>query len=1712
LLVAYTVRVNGREAVHDSTGGTPDFQYNGVDQVANLVWDSNVQPNSPAFRREIRSVYRVAGEELVRASTRLRVVSGSGEQEKPATGGFATFLQMFGLAQSVNPASFDVENRLWPRPSDPNYSAAAGGTAGLASAASEAFSSVAAASSSGRIIRDHFVVFPSLRPFAVRDSGLVVVGNPSNDAIYQTPNEYLYSPQHPANVYRLKVGYETEATGDAGAIMLGSVQVRPGSERVVLDGRPLIRELDYRIDYDLGRLSFARPDTLFNRQRTISVRYEENPTFALAATPTTLLGFTSTLALSHGELNFMALQQSQATSFTRPQLGLEQNRSLLAGMNGQLGWEVAPLSRIVNALPFVNSKAPSRFVVQGELATSRPQPNANQQAYVESFESDAGIAVNLSDQAWALSSQPADGRVAAMRYGANPFDTRRATSIAFQNLGVNAAGTGIVQVRSDSIDQNVTLLGGLGFSTNEQLLWLTLYPTSVGGLFNAASNSYAWTIGNGIAGRRYRSVRTVLSAAGTDLSRAENLEFWTLVDTSSARRTSNPTLVIDLGEISENRLAFSPESLLVRSGASPDSLYRGRRLAGFDTLDTERDPLSRAFNAAVNDVGLPGDRADTLVINTNGSISRAFNVPVCTASTRDPLHLGDTRANCTVRNNRLDEEDIDLDNVMNLPSSARDREQLLRFVVDLGDSKRWVRFGRTFTQRLDATSAPRTLQWVLVRIPFRAADDTINNVLLRRVRALRVTMVSGAGSADNEFVQVPLARFKLTGAPWVKRNDQTLTGIAGENPAGGYTLSSLVGTSDKGTVSGEDYQPPPGVTDEADSRATQFATTGVQINERSLRLQAGNLPVYGRAEAYYRFPSGQQSFMGYQQLRLWARGRRNGWGQNGELQMYVKIGRDANNFYLYRTPVSAGPGQEAWNPEILVDLNRFYALRQKLQVAYLQNKGDTLSCGAVDAALVNASRTPGLAGQQRYVACDGNYMVYTVEPGAAPPNLAAVQEMAVGMVHLPPANSAPSVIGPADSLELWVDDIRLGQAINRSGYAGQVNVALSAADVADIHVGFTKKDPYFHQLADQPSFVDDRVLDIVGTIHLEKLLPEGLGFVMPLTVTHVSSSSSPLFLSGSDVPGAGVPNLRAPGTGVTTYALTLRRTAPLGNPLVSALVDNLGVTSTWTTGDTRNEYQRGNNDNFALTLDYNLAAEARTIRLPGIGLPLGGSNTQDTTNTPAAFRWNPTVVRFSSGVVRGTDLRYSFLKPADALDDTARVSRAEQNLWRNASTLEFRPTNELSARWDYVSLRDLRDYGDTSAAARAATESRARMFGANVGMERERSLLASFAYAPQRSQWIKPRFDFGTQYGLLRDPNAGLIPSGARNLQFAPDTLILPRRITASQNLGSGVSIDVAKALALYAGDSSLARRAASILGPIDINLNRSLLSAFDDATAGSPLALQFGIGGIDAYRGANGQLAATTGLTQALSASQSFILPGNLALLNRYRRTTTRSWTRNADDDQSVADEAQTVFPDMSLRWNWKPPAAVQPFIRSLGANAGYALSHIGIFLPGDQFGLQPQLRGTLVRTIPLNASIAWGFGRGLTTSAGFNLTTRSDSLPGSVADGRTQEMSFDVGRAFRLPKSLGFTIDNDIRTRLGWQQSHTNLFVTDLAQPGTSRLADNGRSSISLNADTDLSETLVFTLQGSRIVTFDNNFNRRQTQLLLSAVFQVQFFGTEK
>jgi len=678
LVVAYRVRIGGVLTTHVTTGGTPDLEYSTAhDQFANLLWDPNVQPTDAAFRHEIRSVYRLGGSDVVRQSVSVKVVTGNAtDQEKPVTGKAATYLQLFGLAQPTNSSTFDVENRLWPRPTDPNFALGVG-----------AFGTPT--------IRDQFLVFPSVRPFA--SNGMAGAGNPHNDTVYTTPADYLISSQRPGAVYHIRLRYQAQGNGNNGTLSLGAVQVRPNSERILVDNVLLARGSDYSVDYDLGRVNFARPDTLFPRPRQVTVQFEENPLFV--ETPTSIFGSSLEIPLSNGQINLLALSQSQKSTYTRPTLGLEPQSMLIGGINATMNFDADPLTRLVSKLPYGHTDVPSHVSLAGEFAASKPQPSAGQQAYLESFEEAGGLDVLLGDQYWYYSSQPAVAHNVLAKYGPNLLDISHATQLAFQTNIRDSLGKQI-QFTIDKIDPEVAF-SGVGVAAPEQILWLTLYPLSRGLRDDQNSNAH-WSTGVTQTGRRWRSIRTSLSPSGADVSRTENVEFWALVDTSAVGRSRNPTLVFDVGEISENSVVFQPDTIRIQAvnAVLRDTLMSGRRLSGFDRLNSERDPFSRAFNANANDTGLPGDVADSAVVIADtipGQLPTPRIVPkfpICRNRYGALYQVGDTRTDCTVGNGRLDEEDLDGDNVLNLSSAQREQEQIRRFVVDLSDERKFNRVGK----------------------------------------------------------------------------------------------------------------------------------------------------------------------------------------------------------------------------------------------------------------------------------------------------------------------------------------------------------------------------------------------------------------------------------------------------------------------------------------------------------------------------------------------------------------------------------------------------------------------------------------------------------------------------------------------------------------------------------------------------------------------------------------------------------------------------------------------------------------------------------------------------------------------------------------------------------------------------------------------------------------------------------------------------------
>ncbi len=1728
LAVAYEVNVGGVPGRNVNTGGTPDIEFTDQPQVANLLWEPELQPGTAGyFEREIKSIYRLGGEDLQRETVTLKLVTGiSGDQEKPFDPSRGqTYLQMFGLSQATNPTAFDVENRVWPRPSDPNYSATSGGR--------------------DKLIRDYFVFFPSLQPFA--RAGLAQPqANPANDTLYRYPNEYLYSAQRPQAIYRMIARYRSEGGTSQYSLRLNSLQVRPNSERVSLEGRLLERDKDYTIEYELGTITFARGDTLFPRPRQVNVRYEENPLFASA--PITILGFASQFPLENGQLSFTAISQTQRSALNRPPLGFEPIGSLVAGVTGNMSWDATLVSSLVQKLPFNSGTSRSRLGVQGEFAMSKPQPNAAGQAYVESFEGEAGLGIPLSEAAWYYSSRPALGSVLPGLIGPQTLALNRASTLAFQNNGVDGAGT-YVQYSIDQIDPSVRIAGE-GIQPPEPLLWLTLYPLRTGGIFDfvpgSASRRFAWTIGNNTmmgttpTGRRWRSLRTVLNPSGADLSRIETIEFFVLVQAEAGKVRRNPTLVLDFGDISENSVTFAPETLTVKSppraGLPVDSTYRGKRLVGYDRFDSERDPFSRAFNAELNDTGIGGDLADTIVVvdstRSPVGITTENKVPLCTQSINVVQVLGDSRAVCSVRNNRLDEEDIDLDGQLNMVAAATDNEQIRRFAIDLSDKSSWTRVGRCLPQ-IDSSAAgvvADTVCWVQIRLNWRAPVEEINAPNERRMRAMRLTMISGSQSSDDDFVRVALARFKLVGAPWLKRSDRPISGAAGDSSAlaGGYVVASVVGTLDSSSVL--PYTPPPGVVEAPENQQSNYDNTRIQVNERALRLQSGvsgqQFRTFDRAEAFFRFPEGTKSFMGYRTLRLWMRGRGNGWGPTGELNGFVKIGRDEHNFYMYRTPVNEGPTQDAWDPEVRVDLTRFQFLRAQLENNFLKSSTDSLACTGTDLELIRRSGLPRGLTVRRYAVCQDGYIVYSADPSVTPPNLAGVQELSVGFVRIDSVAQGGSAIMANDTLELWVNDVRLSDVVDDIGFAGEVGVSMNAGDLADFRLNISKRDPNFRQLGENPSFLSTSGVSFGTTLHLERMLPARLGLVMPFNIDYAGSGVDQLFINKSDIRAAGIEGLRNPSDRRVNYSMALRRATPLTRGWYAPVVNGLSMTGSWTTGASKSAFQEASTSNYVLGAALDISGDRRESRLPGIVDKLFGVLPRFLRETETVrmlrgqnYRWKPTQFRITSSLARNANSTTSFTKAATAASDTGRLITGLNHAWVNNARLEFRPTLGLTGTLDARQVLDLRDYRQTTFGTdstdrrQAAAAERLQFLGADVGLEQERTLTSGVLFQPQISLWFQPRLDFRSTFRLSKDPNA-------RALLREQDTVgafRLPQRLGAAQTLSAGTQVAFGRLLQARAAERSWVNRLGRMLAPIDISWSQDITSNYDNTVYDPGLGYQFGIGGIESFRGLNrDRLATAAGRVQNFSTIGALNLPLSLTLQSRFERGTTETWTRRAlDGFQALITSERRVYPDLTLRWNWRP-VRLAKIISNMNVQGGYVVRDQSTEVPNETGGLADRSR-TLSRSPNVSGSITWAFLGNLAINGRMSRDDREDSRPGSLTLTEGRRLNFDVSRNIKLPKKWN-TRTGQLRTRLSYQSEEAVTTVggtsdTPLApeSPAASLsvLTNNGRRAFNLNADTDLSELLTFSLTASHVLTFDRNFNRRLSNTVISVVLNLRFFA---
>jgi cell surface protein SprA len=191
-------------------------------------------------------------------------------------------------------------------------------------------------------------------------------------------------------------------------ISVGSTNLQPGSVRVTANGNPLTENVDYTVDYSLGRVRIVNT-ALLNSGAAIKVSSEGNSLFNVQQR--SLVGTRLDYKVHKDFLLGSTLIYMNEKPLTRiVNVGEEPISNLVVGFDGSYRRDSRFITKMVDKLPFITTKVPSSIAFNGEYAHLIPGINSalsqGGTGYIDNFEN-AEIPFDLkSENQWFLASTP----------------------------------------------------------------------------------------------------------------------------------------------------------------------------------------------------------------------------------------------------------------------------------------------------------------------------------------------------------------------------------------------------------------------------------------------------------------------------------------------------------------------------------------------------------------------------------------------------------------------------------------------------------------------------------------------------------------------------------------------------------------------------------------------------------------------------------------------------------------------------------------------------------------------------------------------------------------------------------------------------------------------------------------------------------------------------------------------------------------------------------------------------------------------------------------------------------------------------------------------------------------------------------------------------------------------------------------------------------
>lgn len=973
------------------------------------------------------------------------------------------------------------------------------------------------------------------------------------DSLYTTTK--FRAQQFPEQNRYIFEGRYKSASGSE--IPLNALNVPEGSVVVTAGGVPLTENVDYTVDYTLGRVKIIN-EGILNSGTPIRISLESSSLFNIQTR--TLMGTHIDHRVNENlNLGATIMRLSERPLTQKVNFGDEPISNTIWGLHTTYQKESLFITRMLDKLPFYSSTTPSRITFMGEFAHLIPGHSRligdEGTAYIDDFEGSKSSIDLKNVYSWSIASTPQHqiqpgffpeaqpGSGLAFRYNNARlawyiidrlfWDDNNLTPAHIRNDKDQQSNHYARDVRENELWPNKDNRNGL--PSYIPVLNLAFYPSEKG-MYNFDAQPSVYSAGLAQDGTlmnpetRWGGIMRPMQNTDFESSNIEYIEFWMLDPFIYDPEHSGGDLYFNLGDISEDilrdgRKAFENGLPVSEEVTDVDTTIWGRVPVIQAIVNSfDNNPTSRVFQ----DVGLDGLASEEerdffqsyldILESLYGTASQAYQQALQDPSADDFQYF---------RGSELDQQEVSiLDRYKrfnglerNSPTSDMSPEPYPTQATNIPDNE---------DINLDGTlnEAERYFQY---KVSLHPEDLVVGeNYITDKVEA-RVSLKNGENEVVNwyqfkiplrdpnrqavnniqDFQSIRFLRMFLKGfdMPVVLRF-ATLELVRGNwrtfdrdlSSPGDYVPDNNDNTAfEVFTVNIEENgtrSPIPYTLPPGIEREQDLGTTSLQRrNEQSLAMRISDLKD-GDARAVYK--NADLDMRQYKRIRMFTHAEALLNDQENldddDLRVFIRLGSDfTSNYYEYEVPLKVTPWGTGPIRELVWPEDNEFDIDLDKLTELKLNRNILMRS---EGAQINLN-TP-------YAEFDGNNKITVV----GTPTLSNVKVIMLGVRNPKKTFQDNDDDGFAKSAEVWFNELRLYEFEDQGGWAASGRINTQLADLGNVTLaGFTST-PGFGSIEQK---VNDRSqeyvksYDVASNLELGKFFPENFGLRIPF---HFSISES----------------------------------------------------------------------------------------------------------------------------------------------------------------------------------------------------------------------------------------------------------------------------------------------------------------------------------------------------------------------------------------------------------------------------------------------------------------------------------------------------------------------------------------------------------------------------------------------------------------------------